>query len=72
MQAHHTKGVVDAQGNLRIEALPLLAGETVDVIILPSTANGNASTHGEPANEADPLAGIHVATGIPDLATSTC
>lgn len=68
MQAHHARGVVDAQGNLRIDALPLLAGETVEVFILPTAANGNGATGSEPSISADPLAGIRVATGIFDLA----
>lgn len=68
MQAHHARGVVDAQGILKIDALSLLAGETVDVIILPSAKNGNDSTDREPTSEVDPLADIRVATGIPDLA----
>jgi hypothetical protein len=37
-------------------------------MILPSVKNGNDSAGREPTNEADPLAGIRVATGIPDLA----
>lgn len=68
MQSHHTRGVVDAQGNLRIEALPLLAGETVDVIILPTVVNGSSSSHVEQKHETDPLAGVRIATGIQDLA----
>jgi hypothetical protein len=68
MQTHHAKGVVDAQGNLRIEAMPLLAGETVDVIIVRSKVNGTVAPDLETTSVSDPLAGIRVSTGIPDLA----
>ena len=68
MQAHHAKGIVDSQGILKIDAIPLLAGEAVDVIILPSAVNGYTTKGSEPTQNADPLAGIRVATGISDLA----
>jgi len=38
MQAHHTKAIVDANGNLRLEKLPFSAGETVEVLVYPTHA----------------------------------
>jgi hypothetical protein len=63
MQTHHARGVVDAQGNLQIEAMPLPAGETVNVIVFPSKSNGATPNAPSEVNEAaanvtDPLAGI--------------
>jgi hypothetical protein len=59
MQAHHTKAILDSNGNLHIEALPFSAGESVEVIVFPSTdhsKNGNAyPLHGTPISYANPF-----------------
>jgi hypothetical protein len=44
MQTHHTKATIDANGSLHIDALPFSAGQTVDVIILPSTMQNDTDT----------------------------
>jgi hypothetical protein len=59
MQAHHTKAILDSNGNLHIEALPFSAGESVEVIVFPSTdlsKNGNTyPLHDTPISYANPF-----------------
>jgi len=43
MHSHHSKAIVDANGNIRLEKLPFSVGETVEVFIYSShtsTSNG--------------------------------